>query len=174
MAGRKKIQLSAEERRGEESFAMWKELTDNISDMRNKTIRNAEIFTTIYDRQGQKDILGDETAPWDALLSQVEVFYTKAKVARWMLIWKTLHNEFCFELNELFGIDETKLEAVSLHCSNASEAGRYLELAKTASSREWLDEMNKLQGKPTREDCQHLNKAKFEICPKCGDKHKLS
>lgn len=168
-------ELNKEERRGEEAFSNWKELTDNIEIIRQKTVKNAELFTKIYDNQWWKDILGNEDAQWTELLGQVEVFYSRAEVARWMMLYKRLAVEFGFALEDLVGIPVMRLENIAKYCDTSSQAEHYVDLAKTLSASDWKDEINKLRGKPTRDECKHANGfTKIEVCPTCGEKHKIN
>jgi hypothetical protein len=167
-------QLTVEERKGEDMFALWKELIDNVGVVREKTIRNAEIFTNIYEHQGWKDILGDEDSQWSGLLAQVETHYTRAEVARWMLLWRTLHIEFGFLLEDLFKIPVTRLENIAKYCKDSVEAKHYMDLAESLSPQEWRDEIAKLRGKPTRETCKHdKGFVHYAQCPICSDKKQV-
>ena len=155
-------------------FAMWKELTENVSLIREKTVRNAELFTKIYDQQLHKSILGDEEADWKALLAQVEVFYTRSEVARWMLLWKTLHDGFGFALADITDIPVVRLEKIAKYCHTKEEAARYVEFARTATRSDFDDEILTLRGKPTKETCAHLDGfRRLEECVRCGVKHNL-
>ena len=169
-----KKELTKEERRGERAFEAWKKLTENIANIRKFTIENAKLFTEIYDNQWQKDILGDEEASWVAFLAQPEVFYTRSEINRFMILHKTLSVEWGFVLEDLLDIPITKLENIARYCKSSSEAQHYLDLARTFSSADWKEEMNKLVGKPSAVDCNHVGLIKkYAVCSKCGNKHPI-
>jgi hypothetical protein len=168
--GRKPKDLTKEERKGENSFAMWKELIDNISEIRNKTIRNAEIFTEIYDHQGWRDIVG-EGSEWSALLGQVEVFYTRAEVSRWMLLWRKLHNEFGLNLEDVFDVPVVRLEKIASYSETSKQAQELVDKARAMPRKDWDDEVLTLKGKPTSLECDHEGGfMKIEKCKTCGSK----
>lgn len=165
-----KKELTREERRGSEAFEAWKKLTDNISNRRKIDVENAKLFTEIFDNQWQKDILGDEEATWLAFLAQPEVFYTRSEVNRFMILHKRLAVEWGFILEDFFDINVTKLENIAKYCKSSSEATHYLELARTLSSSDWKEEMNKLTGKPSMAECKHQDTKTLTVCGVCGHK----
>src|SRR3990167_626512 len=111
----KKKQLSKEERRGEEAFAINQKISDNEKTRRRLFLENVGLLEEVLDRQLYKDILGDEEADWVAFLGQVEVYYARSEVMKWLKIKRILQDKFGFDLEKLLDLPSGRLGEISAY-----------------------------------------------------------
>lgn len=140
---------------------------------RELLVENIDALSEILDTQLYKVILGDENADWSGYLAQLDVFYTRAEVNRFIKIKRKLQGEFGFNLKDLLDIPVTRLEDVASFAQSKEAAEKLLDIARVATSQDWKEEISSVRGKPivTRDD-GHTHEFQ-KVCKICGEKHNL-
>ena len=163
--------MNTEKERADKAFKLNKQIVDNEQKRRALLIENIGLLSTIQDEGLFREILGDENATFVGVLAQLEVYYTRAEVLRYLKIKQKLVNEFGFDLKELLDIPVTRLENVAAYCESKESAEKMLDMAKVATSSDWRDEISTLRGKPTSEDGHRHDFSKvYKVCAICGKK----
>jgi hypothetical protein len=154
-------------------FNLHQQVLGNEKARRALLLENMKYVITIHDSKGYKAILGDEQAEWSAYLSDVGVFYSRARVRRWKRIFQFC-DRFSLDTNIVFTIPESRLEHIALlpieSIESKEKAEELLSFADNMLPRDWKNEILKMRGKPSIDDCSHEFKL-YEVCPHCGDKH---
>jgi hypothetical protein len=160
------------EERGEKGFKLHKLIEENEKKRRALLLENVLYLNEILTDQLYKEILGDEEAEWVAYLAQLQVYYTRSEVIRWIRIKRKLVDEFGLDASILVEVPITRLENICGVAVDKAQAEQLIGVAKVQLGKDWKDTIAALKGKPTMEECQHLFN-QFEICKTCGFRHKL-
>lgn len=159
----------SEEKKGEKAFNLHTQVIENEKLRRELFLQNIILLEEMRNQELYKDILGDEKAKWSGYLGELEIFYSRWKVQRWIFIHQKLMNELGCQYNELLEIPESRLEEVA-RVAIQDNVKDLLDKAKILLSLQWKDTLAELKGKPTSEICSHEFQ-KYEVCKTCGIKH---
>lgn len=160
-----------EEQRGSKAFNLSQKVANNELERRRLFLENIKILREIRDEELYKDILGDEHGKWAGYLGDVEVYYSRWQVQRWIFILERLVDGFGLDPSTFFDIPESRLEEIAQH-ANSSNATFLVDSARTLIPQAWRDTIAELKGKPTSEICHH-NYQVYEICRVCGSRHQV-
>jgi hypothetical protein len=165
--------MDTNESRGQRGFFLNQKIVENEKARRALLIENIDYLAEVLDAQLYKEILGDEDSEWAGFLAQLDVWYTRAEVNRYIKLRRKLQLELGFDLKELLDIPLLRLEAIADHTKTKAEAEKLIEIASVATPRDWREEINTFLGKPTEDDGHEHDFKKFEVCKVCGLKHAL-
>jgi hypothetical protein len=165
--------LMNEKERADRAFALNTKIIENEQRRRALLIENIGLLSEVFEGEFYKEILGDPEGTFAGFLGQVEVYYTRAEVMRYIKIRQKLVGEFGFDLKTLLDIPVTRLENVASYCESKESAEKMLDVAKVALSSDWRDEVNELRGKHTSTDHEHDFSKVVKICSICGRKQNV-
>jgi len=155
--------ISKEELDGELFFKLNNTIIDREKERRKLMIENIQEITEIFD----KKLYLVQFENYAGFLGQLELYYSRSMVYKFMLIKKKLVDEFGMDPYDIFDIDTSRLEDIAKFAQDKIQANDLLGKARLFTSREWKDEFNILRGKPVLDNCPHKMIA-FEICATCG------
>ena len=156
------------EKLGELFFGLNKAIKEKELERRKLMIENIDTLANIFDKKLYKVEFED----WAGFLGQIEVFYSRTEVNRFLIIKKRLIDEFNFDPYTFLDIPVVRLENITKFAKNKAHASELIDKAKTLTSQDWRNEINVLKGKPAMEDCKHDFQG-YEICKICGLKRKI-
>ncbi len=162
-----------EQNQAEVAFTFHKKIMANEKKRRELFAENASILTLVFDKEYFKTILGDEEASWAAYLGEIEVFYTRNEVDTIIRIHKKFVKELHILAPEFSDIPHSRL----LDMIPFVLTSTYLEWfakARVLTGRDWLIEIRKEKGLLTEEEEHEHSMEIYEICSKCGKKHKVT
>ena len=156
------------EKLGEMFFKLNESVKDKERTRRALMIENIKDICNIFNNKLYKV----EFEEWTGFLGQIEIFYSRTEINRFIKIKKRLIDEFGFDAYKIFDIPVTRLENIAVYSKDKEQAQELLGKANVLTSRDWRNEMNKLRRRPQMEDCKHQCVG-YEICNFCGFKRKL-
>ncbi len=161
-----------EQERGEKAFGINKKITENELKRRELFAENVGYLGIVQEEELYKDILGDPEAEWVAYLSQLDVYYTRSEINKWLRVKHKISHEFGLDFNSLLDIPITRLDKIASYAKDKVDAEGLLAKARVYTSREWKDEINLRTGKATSDDGHRHEFVDYKICAKCGNKQK--
>lgn len=171
MLSKETIDKMNEVQKSEYAFAIHQIVIGNEQKRRELFIENVDLISNEIKEFGLfKFIVGDEKAKFVAYLSQLEVYYSRTEINRWVKIMDTLCKNFGMRFEDLIAVPSTRLEAISKFAKDKTHAKELLSFAQTMLPRDWSDEIKKLQGKPTTDDGHEHQFVDYKICEVCGMK----
>lgn len=157
----------------QKAFERHQKIIDREKMRRQLLAENVFDLNEMFETQEYKVILGFDPPPvWSGYLSQIEIYYSRAKVERWRKIVEKLVKSFGFDIIELFDIPESRLEDIARNATTKEQVKELLLTAKTNTPQDWKDTLAEFKGLPTSLDCKH-SAGIFKICSKCGMKEKV-
>lgn len=160
-----------EEALSQRAFELNDKVVANERERRKLFFENISLLEEILQGHLYRYIL-DEDASWSSYLGELDVFYTRSEVVRWLRIKGRLVNDFGFKIDELLSVPATKLEAIVSVAKDAADAKVLLEMAGVAKGRDWRNEIKMRQGKHLPDDGHMHDFEEFEVCKVCGMRHK--
>lgn len=161
-----------EENKGDIAFSFHKKIIDNEKKRRELFAENASILSMMLEQEHYKAILGDINADWAAYLGQIEVFYSRNEVNNII----NIHNKFVKELHilpaEFSDIPRSRLVDIIPFVNNSNYEDWFAK-ARVLTGRDWNIEVRKEKGLLTEEDEHDHEMQTYNICKKCGAKHKI-
>lgn len=161
-----------EEALSEKAYQLNDKVVANERERRRLFFENISLLEEILQGHLYKYIV-DEDASWASYLGELDVFYTRSEVVRWLRIKGRLVNDFGFKIDELLSVPATKLEAIVGVAKDAADAKVLLEMAGVAKGKDWRNEIKLRQGKHLPDDGHPHDFVDFKQCKVCGEKHKL-
>lgn len=157
--------MNEQEQRGYDGFELHKYIEKNELKRRRLLLENIECLEKIYKDKLYKEILGDDSAEWSAYLSQIEVYYTRAKIRKLLKI----SEKFKMQLDKIIDIPISRLmDITSLENVDYDE---WFDKARVLTPRDWRIEIRHAKGLVTADTCEH-QMVPYEICGICGEKHR--
>lgn len=157
---------------GQEAFRLHTKIAENEEKRRALMIENILCLEEMREKELYKSYLGDTEAKWVSYLAQLEVFYTRSKIQRWIYIMQRLVKPYGIALHELVTLPESRLEDIARH-ANKENWEQLVEEAKVLTSTDWKITLAKIKGIDL-ENCQHEKEEVVKICNSCGRKHKIA
>ena len=156
------------EQRGKEAFELNEKIKQNELARRALFVENISLLNQMQEKELYKEVLGDENGEWGGYLGQIEVFYSRNSVSSMITIYKKYSQ--IVSLNEIIDIPRTRLiEMISIITQENKD--EWFSKARTLTSRDFLIELRKEKGLQTEDECNHSYR-EYEICQRCGEKHK--
>ena len=162
----------SEQELGKKAFELHSQIIANEQLRRKLLADNMLMLSNMHSQELYKCILGDEEAPWSGYLAEVEVYYTRGKVARWIYIINHLIDEYNLDIKNLISIPESRLEEIARYATPENYED-LLDNAKVQTPQDWRNTLLELKGKPTSETCEHIKVKKLSVCEDCGYKHQI-
>lgn len=153
---------------GEKFFKINKKIKEREILRRALMIENVGDLQTMFEEKLYKV----EFDKWSAFLAQLEIYYTRAEVWRFLFIKKRLIDKYRMKFEMLLDVPITRLENIAKYAKTKEEVDDLYHKAKTLLPRDWRDTINQLRGKPTSDNCKHKIDL-YEICRVCGQKHRV-
>lgn len=154
-----------------EAFNRHTRIVEREQIRRRLLAENMKDFTEMFETQQYKAFLGDETAPWGAYLSEVDVYYTRSRVDMWRRIFAIFTQKLGIVATEYCDIPESRLyDLTTVKIKNIEEAKEWFGKARTLTPQDFRDETREAKGLPISDECKHDFK-NFEICSHCGLRH---
>ena len=161
-----------DEQKGELAFESNKKVTENEKKRRELFADNIDLLEKIQTEELYKDILGDQEAEWIAYLSQLDVYYTRSEISKWLRVKYKISQGFGFDFRTLLDIPITRLDKIASLAKDKTDAEGLIAKARVYTTKQWRDEVNIRTGKATSDDGHEHQYVNFEICTECGNKHK--
>lgn len=166
------MEREQKEERAKQAFELDQSIKGNEKQRRKLLISNILDLIKMHDNGLYKSVLGEGVEPkWSGYLSDVGVFYTRSKIARWRRIITKLIQQYNLDINNLIDVPETRLEDIVRISKNKEDAELLIEKAKLYIGMDWINLVRTAKGKPTMEDCPH-NFEVYRVCKDCGAKSK--
>lgn len=160
------------ENQAQKAFEIDKSIKENELTRRKLFISNILNLIQMYDEDLYKYILGEGVEPkWSSYLADVEKFYSRSKIERWRRIINKLVKKLGIDINSIADIPETRLKELCSVCDTKEKAEELITQAKVLTSLDFKNLIRKEKGLPTTDECEHIL-VEYEICSKCGLKHK--
>ena len=151
----------SEEKRGEQFHILRQVIEDREYERRRLFLQNIEDLAMVFESK----LYEVEFDEWAGYLGQLEIFYSRSEVHKWIKIWQ-FFKEKKISLGDYLDIPVSRLLDIvkvgDIHLLNE---------AKSLLSRDWKDTIAECLGKPTTDTCKH-NYTVYEICKTCGEKHR--
>lgn len=161
------------EEQSELAFKIHTEIKDNENQRRVLLAKNAMLLDSMLNTRMYKLILGDEEGTWAGYLSDIEVFYTRNAVDTMTRVYKKLTGKLDISQEIWVEVPITRL-ADALPFIDETNWEDWFTKALTQTQRDFKIELRKAKGQITEEDeHEHVNKI-YEICEKCGKKHRMT
>ena len=147
-------------------------IVTNEEERRKLFFENVLMLSSLKKSKLYKDLLDPQTdRSWVSYLAQLEIYYSRWSIERWMKIYDKLIKELDIKVDTLRGIPETRLYELAI-VSDKNNVDEWISRAKTATSLDWRNFLAENKGLPTTEECKHKNSKFYSICDDCGFRHK--
>src|SRR3990172_7733273 len=139
-----------------EAFERHERIMEREKARRGLLMQNIEDLVQMFETQQYKAILGFDPPPtWAGYLGQVEVFYTRAEVERWRVIYTVLVQRFGIPLELFFDIAVTRLHEISRISTSKENAEEWIEKARVLTASDWREATRDALGKVSVHTCPH-------------------
>lgn len=166
------LQTLNEEQAAEYADKLHREIITAESFRRQMLYKVASHLEELRDSHLYQSLLGDKTAKFSAYLSQIEIYYSRAKVHALLRIFTRLTSVLGLESESYSDIPQSRLIDI-LPIVTKENYEDWFSKARTLLSRDWKIEVRQAKGKITEEDEHEHDYEKYEICSVCGQKHKV-
>lgn len=159
-----------DEHTGEHAFKLHESI------VQNGRIRRGLLYTVAADLKEMKDsglyksILGDDKADFKAYLSQIEVYYSRAKIHTLLRIFTRFTEVLNVYPIEYDDIPQSRLIDI-LPIVTKENYKEWLSKARVLLSKDWKIEVRTAKGQMTEEDDHTHDFETYERCKICGGKN---
>lgn len=160
-----------DEIRGEEAWSVDNKIKANELQRRHLLAVNAELLDYMYEKGLFKEMLGDEQGEWAGYLSDLSIFYSRNQVETYRRIAKKM-KRLGIEGTEWVEVPITRLADI-LPLLTEDNYEEWFTNAKVLTTRDWNIVLRQAKGKLTEEEDHEHDNILYEICRKCGRKHKV-
>jgi hypothetical protein len=155
---------------GDKAWALHNGIVENEMKRRGLLLDSMKLIHELHNSGLYRAVLGDEDAPWSAYLSQHEVFYSASKVYTMDKVYQKFVKELEVSTDKISDIPVTKLSQL-LKIVTKENVDEWIIKARELTTHDFEDEVRVAMGKESYLTCPH-NFANYEICAKCGFRHR--
>jgi hypothetical protein len=156
----------------ENAFKLHSDIVKNEHLRRALLVDNIRMLHEVFDKKYYKDILGNKEGQWAGYLADLEIFYSRNEVYKYIKIYKYLTQKLNVEPSKWLEIPLTRLSQCLSHLTQDNYE-EWFTKANVLTPKDWKIETRKAKGFITEDDEHEHIMEQFEVCKVCGAKHRV-